>query len=146
MVCFSIKYYRGTLKWLNTYITSFLWSVKMNQRNRLKNETFILWRLLGINRSLRNDAQLNQDVHSFGRSSRYLAIADKILQRVRGHKLQLKNLWIFLQQSTTWLRDFYLIFIAYFILSERNEFSPLMRQYIHKYNRKVLNALFPGDL
>ena len=59
MVCFSIKYYRGTLKWLNTYITSFLWSVKMNQRNRLKNETFILWRLLGINRSLRNDAQLN---------------------------------------------------------------------------------------
>ena len=49
-----------------------------------------------------------------------LLFYNKIFQRVQGEKLLLKNLWIFLKQTTIWPGDFLLIFIACFMLLESN--------------------------
>ena len=57
-------------------------------------------------------------VHIFYRSSRDLPFLDKILQRVRGEKRQLKSLWIFLDKLS--LDRWISFFIAYFILPKGN--------------------------
>ena len=69
---------------------------------------------------LRSDAQLNlcpQFLPAFPLS--YFCWQDPPKRSSR-RKVPAKNLWIFLKKNITWPRDFLLIFIAYFILPERN--------------------------
>ena len=94
------------------------------QRRRLMNRVLVLaQRFLGSPQgehcnSLENGRFDYLYVHIFYRSSRDLPFHDKILQRVRGEKRQLKSLWIFLDKLS--LDRWISFFIAYFILPKGN--------------------------
>ena len=73
-------------------------------------------------------------VHSFCQSSRNLAFADKILQRVRGEKLQLKNPWIFLKKKTQKKKTLDLGISSWLSISAGNDFSSLRRYIFGRRN------------
>ena len=83
-------------------------------------KSFSLWQWVIQIGLLRSDAQL-MIWFSTGVPRCDLAFLDAILHGVREEKLQLRDLWIFLKHTITWLRDFRMFFIiAYFILTESN--------------------------
>ena len=81
---------------LNTYIASFLWSVRTNQRWESAQNCALSYATM--NRSLKERCTTEYIyVHIFCRISPDLAFPEKILLIVWGDDWQLKNFWIFLK-------------------------------------------------
>ena len=108
------------------YVSTRFYRVDSFQRWRLMNELPVIeslclrkhfWhRHVQHCNSLENGFFDHLYVHIFCRSSRDLPFLDKILQRVRGEKWQLKSLWVFLDKLS--LDRGISFFIAYFILTK----------------------------
>ena len=135
-------FYGDSLLWKYSFLRSRLISKAETNEWVASNRILVFaQRFMGFSRgehcnSLENGRFDHLYVHIYCRSSRDLPFLDKIIQRVRGEKWQLKSLWVFLDKLSLDLGTF---FIVYFILPKSNssvkiifisaddDFSPLER-------------------